>query len=299
MNASALEARGVIISYSEVWSGEPGKDRRSEPDPTRVRSVFVNLTPADWCSVAMRDGDQYMGGCCGTMSAFQDVINGIFRDGGDADASDLYKLGHYAKAHPDGFELWNRRMTQAKFDAACGRWDELPALDKLGLVWQAVRDKVKPYSHVLEPIVQEDRPDLDETREMDELFNSLYLQRYSSFQRGTEDKNGQHAANAVHEMAKAFPGAKKLYERLQSDFTSWSGFALVESKRPAVVCHNSFGLCLYNTREDAEEVLRLLDRDERSEKQDRSAPQKGARASELMRIRPATVSVQRGVELGD
>ncbi len=300
LNPAKLLEQGVVIGYESVWSGEPGVDRRSDDDPTRVRSVFLNLSPKDWCQIAMREGDEYIGGCCGTTSAMQDVVNGIFRDGGHADADSMYTLGQYAKSHPDGFEDWAKEFTQAEFDERCGKWKKLKGWDKITLCWHAVRDKIKAYSHNMQPIVQDNRPDLDERREIDELYSSIHYLHYSDsgLFKPKEDKTGQHAANDALMFAKLYPGAKKLIAKLEADFTTWIGFAIVEKARPEVITHNGYGACLYNTEADVREVIKLWDRDERSEKSEREKPPPEERVSKRVLIRPVTISVKGGVVFG-
>lgn len=302
LNPKKLEEQGVRISYEEVWDGKPGVNRHSKPDKTRVRSVFLNLSPKDWCNIAMHEGDEYIGGCCGTASAMQDVVNGIFRDGGYADADALYTLGEYAKHHPDGFEDWGKkRFSQKEFDARCEKWKKLKAWDKITLCWQAVRDKIKAHSHNLQPIVQENRPDLDERREIDELHGSVHYLRYSNsgLFKPKDDDKGQHHANDVMAFAKLYPSAKKLVTKLEAEATTWSGFAIVEKARPEVITHNGYGACLYNTEADAREVIKLWDRDERSEKSERQKPLPEDRLSTKVLLRPVTISVKDGTVFGD
>ncbi len=301
MDPRKLEEKGVEIRHPEIWDGEPGKDRHSKPDPTRVSSVFLNLTPEDWCRIAMHEGDEYIGGCCGTASAMQDVVNSIFREGGYADADDLYTLGEYAKHHKDGFESWWKKLSQKDFDARCEKWDTLRAWDKIELCWHAVRDKIKPHSHHIDPIVQENRPDLDERREIDELYGSIHYLRYSNsgLFKPRDDDKGQHAANDLIVFAKLYPSVRKLLAKLEAEQVTWSGFAIVEKKRPDVITHNGYGACVYNTEADAREVIKLWDRDDRSEASERKKPLPEDRTSNKILLRPVTISVKDGVVLGD
>jgi hypothetical protein len=299
LDATKLLEQGVVITHPEVWDGEPGVDRHSDPDPSRVSCVFLNLSPQDWCQIAMCEGEDYIGGCCGTASAMQDIVNGIFRKGGYADADDLYTLGEYAKNHPDGFEDWGKKLSQEEFDARCG-WSNLGAWDKITLCWHAVRDKIKPNSHNIEPIIQENRPDLDERREIDELSRAIHYLRYSKsgLFKPQEDKS-QHVANDLLVFAKLYPSTKKLLAKLEADNTTWSGFAIVEKARPEVITHNGYGACLYNQEADAREVIRLWDRDERYEKKEREKPLPKDRLSQRVLVRPVTVSVKGGTVFGD
>jgi len=291
INHAALEANGVRIHYEENWVGEVGVDRHAEPDHSRVRSVYLGLTPKDWCAIGMHEGDSYIGGCCGTSSAIQNQINSIFREGGYADADSLYTIGQMAKTHPDGFKEWGfiGQMSQKRFDARCARWKKLAPWKKIGLSFQAVKDKIKPYSHTVQPIVQENRPDLDAKREIDQLYGCIHMLHYSSlFRRQKEgDTSGQPHANDVLTLAKMLPGTRRLLAQLEANFTSWSGVAIVEKSRPEVITHNGFGMCLYQTESDAREIMKLW-ADGRETN--------GESVADKVVLRPVTISVQKGVE---
>ncbi len=299
LDPKKLEENGVVITYKEIWDGKPGFDRNSTPDSTRVHVVFLNLTAGDWCRIAMHEGEEYIGGCCGTASAMQDGINGIFRDGGYADADAIYTLGEYAKSHKDGFEGWWKDVSQEQFDTRCNGWEKLTAWGKIELCWHAVKDKVKPHS--IEPAVQDNRPDLDDRREIDALYGSMHYLRYSNsglFRPTDGDQNGQHGANDLLMFAKLYPPAKKLVAKLEANDVPWSGFAIVERARPDVICHNGYGACLYTAEADAVKVMDLWDRDERSEKSAREKPLPEDRTSQKVLLRPVTISVKDGVAWG-
>src|SRR4051794_23424452 len=90
--------------------------------PDTVERVHFPWTDSDWCYVAMRERDGYVGGCCGNMSLLQDHINGVFRDGGYADSHDLLTIGQLARDH-DGFDDF-APMDDDQFIAAVARWKQ-------------------------------------------------------------------------------------------------------------------------------------------------------------------------------
>lgn len=67
-----------------------------------VTSVFLPLTPEEWCECCMREGAHYVGGCCGNMSYAQDMLNSFFRDGGWVDPRKLARYIETMRSH-DGF----------------------------------------------------------------------------------------------------------------------------------------------------------------------------------------------------
>jgi hypothetical protein len=292
-NLEALEANGVRILYEDNWVGEVGVDRHPEPDYSRVRSVYLGLTPKDWCAIAMHEGDSYIGGCCGTSGAIQDQVNGIFREGGYADADTFYKIGQLAKTHPDGFKEWGflGTMSQKRFDARCARWKKLSPWKKIGLSFQAVKDKIKPYSSTVEPTILENRPDLDAKRAIEQLYGCIYMLRYGSLFRGlNDDASAQRHANDVLTLAKMLPGTRALLAQLEANFTSWSGVAIVEKARPEVITYNGLGMCLYATASDARDVVALWNNRRETN---------GDGVADKVILRPVTISVQKGVEFND
>src|ERR1035437_7587895 len=98
-----LRGVGVIVTHDEKWVGEVGKGRHPEPLLGTILATYLPLSPAEWCSLAMREGENYVGGCCGNMSALQDVINGVFRDSGTVNSATLLSIAELALDH-DVFE---------------------------------------------------------------------------------------------------------------------------------------------------------------------------------------------------
>lgn len=294
LDLKALEGLPMGITYETVWEGEY-PNRTSRPNLERVSGVYLGLTPSDWCEIAMREGGSYIGGCCGTTSGMQDVVNGIFREGGWANADDMWTLGEYAKAHPDGFkEDFTVRWKQKRFDEQCAKWEKLDPWKKIAIAWQAVRDKVKPYSHNADVFVpDEPRPDLDDKRAIDELYGAISFSHFSIFRfEAEDDKWKQRHAEDVLTMAKLLMGAKALIRKLEGNFTQFTGVALVEKDRPDVITHNGHGACVFSEREGAEELMALWRRFAKEDKE------KDCLADKVL-IRPVKISVQKGIEFTD
>lgn len=79
-------------------------DSTLTPAPVLVNEscVFIALTPEQWVSCCQREGEDYLGGCCGVMSRVQDLMLGIFRNGGWAEHDKLAELCFWLRGH-DGF----------------------------------------------------------------------------------------------------------------------------------------------------------------------------------------------------
>lgn len=298
LDVTALEKTPIAIVYEEIWEGEPPRTPR--PNFEKVRGVHLGLTPAEWCNLAMHEGDSYIGGCCGTTSAMQDIINSVFRDSGYADADALWTLGEHARNHPDGFkDSFTTRWTQKRFDETCAKWETLRPWEKIAVAWQAVRDKVTPYSHQVSMwAMPEPRPDLDEKREIDELYDALSSSKFAIFKyREENDPKKQEHANEVITRAKLLCGARRLVAKLTEDFTTFEGVAVVETVRPDVVTRNGFGMCLFGTEEHARDMIATWEKVETPARRDQKHG--GKSPSERVRIRPVRVSVQKGLEFLD
>lgn len=287
LDLKALAQTSIDIAYEFLWEGE-GSDRTSRPDFNKVRCVQLGLSAQEWCDLAMRDGPHYIGGCCGTTSGLQDVINAIFRDSGYADANAMWDIGQYTKAHPDGFEAdFTVRWKQKRFDKACADWAKLDPWKKIAVAWQAVRDKVHHSINEVPIVPKEPRPDLDEKRTIDELYGAIRFSRFSIFRwKDADDKWKQDHAQDVKIMAQLFLGAKALIRELEGNFTEFNGFAIVEKDRPGVVVHNGLGICVYSEREGAEETIAEWAEDNKEE-------------ANLVAIRPVKISIQSGLEFLD
>lgn len=293
MDLTALSSTRVEVAFEEIWEGEP-PNRTSRPDPSRVRAVYLGLSPKEWCSLAMREGEHYIGGCCGTTSAMQDVINGIFREGGYADGDALFSLGEYARQHPDGFEdTFTKVWPQERFDDTCKRWKALDPWEKIAVSWQAVRDKVRPYSHRVRVNAGGESPD----REIAELYDALSTSRFSAFYaKAKGDPNKQEHGNEIVTRAKLLCGARRLIEVLKEDFTSFEGFAIVLKNDPQVVARNGYGMCLYATEAHARELVATWGKTETPYEKSRHG---GEAATDRVHIRPVRVSVQEGLTFLD
>ena len=132
----ALRKVGVAINHDEEWVGEVGKGRHPVTLPETVKSVWLPLSPEEWCSIAMREGDNYMGGCCGNMGALQDTINEVFRDSGTVENPTLLGIGELARDH-DGFDEFSPLSDDEFFDLV-SRWDKLGPWGKIGVVYNGV-----------------------------------------------------------------------------------------------------------------------------------------------------------------
>ena len=65
----------------------------------KITSVQLLLTPEEWCSCCQKDGDRYVGPCCGNMSEVQDIMNHAFREGGWVRVDELDTMANLMRSH--------------------------------------------------------------------------------------------------------------------------------------------------------------------------------------------------------
>jgi len=138
-----LESLGSKVSREYEYRTNKKTGKRNRVELNVINSVFIPLAAEEWCSIAMNDGDNYLGGCCGTMSAIQDIISGAFRFGsGHIKTKDLVELAGLALTHDPftkhvGFEPVSLDDKAAEFK---DNWKNYSPWDKIACLWQIVRE---------------------------------------------------------------------------------------------------------------------------------------------------------------
>lgn len=282
---SALE-----ITYDYEYVGPVGTPERKRVErPERITHVRFGLSPQDWCDLCMRDGQYYMGSCCGNTSQIQDVYNGIFRDGGSADAHTVFELMEMA-AHHEGFEIYTEKFDKEKLPELLEKWDELSPIDKIGVCCQSVKDRLKP-TRMEQPMTRPQEPD-------DFLSILEYSLRLISYQdvfgrdKGAE-KSGQHHANVELLLARAVPAAKKFLDASVPFLSKpFEGFAIVK-KGTEEIQSNHLGLCIYRFEKHAQEAVDLWKRARDGARDDEK--DEFTKHLESVEIRPIAISAFSGI----
>jgi len=287
LNTEKLEALGLEIYYEDEWVGEVGVDRRPIPQLDQVRCIQIPLTPAEWCELCMREGGSYIGGCCGQTGYIQDCFNALFRDSGSADAKALLELAA-TTGHHEGFELYQEDLDQEAFNKQVEKWDSLGPIDKIGLCYQAVKVKLRA-SWMEKPRVadREDDP-------IDTLYRTFsYFQYKDLFSRdenphpSSPSQTGQDHGNMELTLARFVPAYRQIYDLLSKQDKPFEGFA-VYSKSANTILKNGYGLCVYYTRKDAENLIELWTRSENKDEEKEVKP-------EDFVIKAVTVSMKDGL----
>lgn len=279
-----LEARGMKINREYEYVDTPkGREKR---DKDGIETICAPLTPEDWCRMCMRDGDNYIGGCCGNTGVVQDILNSIFRDSGWIDWRMAEELCHAAANH-EGHELLYEK-SEKKLLAAEEKWDELYPIDKLFLAVAAVKAKMRVHAPHKEGVDLENEGDI-----VSMLHKGV---RYLDFKDLFNDKDdgpakkGQKHGNTALCLARTVPAAKAFLGKVATmKELPFDGFALVDEK--GKLGENMLGVTIYTAREQAEETLGLWAKDDTERKKGEDT------VADKYKVRPVRVTVEKGLEI--
>jgi len=113
------------------------EDLKFHKDGEYISRVFLPLTPVEWFRCCTRDGDFYVGGCCGNMSYAQDLLNSFFRDGGWVDVRNLANYIEMMRSH-DGFCRSDLPDPQKE--------EKENPLARIIAIWDLIYSEVKPLT---------------------------------------------------------------------------------------------------------------------------------------------------------
>jgi len=285
-----LVAEGMLrVIHDFEYVGPVGTPERKRVELPLITRVQFKLSPREWCALCMRDGDKYVGGCCGQTSAIQDIFQEIFRDGGSADACTVRELMAAASKH-EGFELYSDGFDASELPALGKNWDKLGPVEKIGLSCQAVKDKFAT-TRLDRPPTRSDEPE----DFLEVLRHSLdYLSFRRIFGKDPEKKSdGQFHANQELLLARAIPAARKFLEAAVPVLSKPFKGAAIVVRGTEEIQSNNVGFCIYQTREDAQKVLDLWKKGADEARDDEKAEL--FKALGKFEIRPLSISADGGI----
>lgn len=260
--------------------------------------VLIPLSPDEWCSLCMCDGDNYIG-CCGDSSHMQDTANHIFREGGWVEGKQLNELAEGSRAHDtDG-------AFRVKFDKGVLRDHEsfatLGVWDKIAHVWRLIdgmynADDVHAKSDRMDPM----------DRNFDLLASGFRTMSYHRLFARISDplsndalesqRTSQDKVSRMLWLSRVLPPLRDFQNRLSEFVPSHiDGWALVEKGKEGLdaVCSNGMGLCVYETEEQIQAFVSFLKECEakKSEHQQLNKPW-----DEVFEIRKVRVTSENGIE---
>jgi hypothetical protein len=255
-------------------------------------------------SVTMNDGDHYLGGCCGAMSALQDAIEGVFRfESGWAKCRDLAQMAGIIANHDDvGAKVpWNdlpKPIDELVVDLKLGpsglAFDDLSPWEKIALCWHLVRDH---YSPEVPHAIHKNVAPLDAAIRI--LARSLEYFSLGHFfvPEGQDSEETQIEASKLIVLARLLPALKTVNEHIHElGVKPIEGFALVDREQgPDAVCSNGYGYCVLATRAEADELFRLwVEQAEQYQEDERKK-----HLHDHIGIRPVRVTREKGIEFLD
>jgi hypothetical protein len=264
----AIMDLGVAVHFDDEWVHGEGSAYPRHPVVMldRVTSVRAPFTDTDWVGIAQREGDHYVGGCCGNMSALQDHINGVFRDDGAIDAGEFRRIAHYARGH-EGFEDWEP-VDDEQFDVRMERMrkngmDAFSPWSKLGMVFLAVEDYLEPPPSMDLPSLETPREkERDDTHVVKTAADALQYMAYEWL--FGDDDQLSHEAQRKLARAKLLPTLRELVAKIEQAGVEFDGFALV-AEDSGEVYTDRHGPCIYTDRESAEATVREWEKHTREE----------------------------------
>lgn len=276
---AALEKRGAEISrpYETEETNIPAGRVEVRRDIDQISTIFIPLTPDEWCSLCMAEGEHYIGPCCAQSGHTQDILNSIFRDSGWVDVDTAESMVQVGGSH-DGHELLREQDEKVLLEAEAG-WDDLGPLRKVFLCIAAARPKMKPRS-------QGRVSDPDDTEDIVFTLSkcSGYLSINDLFARNPENKTKQHEGNRAVRVARMVPAAKAFLSRASEiGCVPFEGFAIADPN--GKLGENMMGYALFEKKKEAEKVLESWQKDEDSKD-----------SIAAFSIRKVRITIEKGIE---
>ena len=274
-----LQILGIEVSFNRVWTGTPGVDRRWDFDTSQIESVTFNFTPEEWSRLVVCDGPEYIGPCCGTTGAMQDIICSVHRAGGTIQCYEFKELGFLGASH-DGMEWWSEPFTKKSFHERVFDRDALSLWDRIGIAYQACSPFMRESS------VSKSKPAPSDLESGEGVLNVVrnglrllwwddLFRREGEGPKADADKFQSHANRQVL-ISRVIPAARKFVETLEGIAGQpIDAVCLVQHDNVDKPLQNGYGLTVYR---DVEQVRVLFG------------------TTEKMLIRPCRVSMEHGLE---
>jgi hypothetical protein len=214
-----------------------------------ITEVWLPLTFVEWGHLCMRDGEYYLGGCCGNLSSAQDILNAVFRDSGMIKSYLFRALVDLTLGHEGFGDLKDESLRELE---SLEKFEGEHPFRKIAAVWQVVKNELaadysNDYPHE-NPITEEHQAAFD-------LSNNLSTISWGRFF-GDDKCDAQRSRSRTVARAKVLASMKTLYAFLQGKEEPLPGYG-IRSRETKECARNGFGLCLYESREKAQETLDL------------------------------------------
>lgn len=288
------------VTYTQDYDyGKQGGEKRHRFDVP----VFTNVTPPfsakEWCSLCMNEGDHYIGGCCGTTSAAQDIINYMFRSGGYIEADNFHELAGLLANHDElDSEFMFSKPPAEEDDAAMAafvasakaQWDRISPWQKLAVIYPIVRTHLR--QRLPTGVGKHFSPLESAIHTAEQSLRALSYEQL--FNRGDRERTDQDRAMRTLVLMRAMPAVKTVYDGLASLYEGpVEGYALIDRAHDDAIAENRFGYVIHSTRAQIDEIVRITREQEKhyEEQVERLKP-----LEERVGIRRVRVTLEKGIE---
>ena len=262
-----------------------------EYGPARARyvnNVCIPWTPAQWVGVLHREG-QWLGICCGTISAIRDSLMQFLADGGWVSMRNLSEVIELMKTH-DGFMEWFVPGFTPDRDTLTN------PLYLLVQVWDVVKDR-RWASWLDVPAKKSPKRQFESVAHT--LENALRMYGYVEMFHSSgdhPDKEADIKANFRHQrdvqiaLSRVVPALREFTDSLKWKMClPIEGVAIVRRDDREVVLDTRGGPCIYPNDAEANEIIAFWCTNDQGHREPAPKP-------EDFELRPVTVSMDTGVE---
>lgn len=253
-----LDNIGAGYNIETEWRGS-GKKRKQYKLPLFI-SIGIPLTPEEWFELCSREGNHYIGGCCGAASEIQDHLNGWFRDGGWVDCKKLELVATAWGNHEGGEEFKKKPKINIieemadRFHSTKQCWPELKQNDPWGKIlicWYIIQGFYTKKTPEFQRAHK--RKSAAENSISDIYRLSMGLSFLTMFQ--DDEHSAQYIGNKVEYFAQIYPPLKKAVDLIESQIEDFNGYCLFDTQADEIAM-NGLGYCIFATKKDAQAILK-------------------------------------------
>jgi hypothetical protein len=311
--ANYLETLGVSFYTEYEYRGEPGKGREPVSLPFFTK-VDPCLRPLDWYHIASREGDSYIGGCCGNYSAIQDIVCGWFRmEARSVPIQELSEVADGMNRHdgqssyfaqePWEWDVWgNAGAKVTDWDSLVAflkeendegtNWIALAPWYKLSVIWHLVKDNWVPPQP---GAIRRDYGEVDEAIAIvDSIATGISWHRtFSDLSEGSVTPQDQ--LQRAEALARFIPALRVLTDNIERlDLGDFEGVVLIDlEKGEEAICQNGYGYCVYGQRAEADRIVGIWKKNWEAREDAKKAPIEERFALRTIRV---SMKLPRGFE---
>lgn len=288
--AKILKLLGLEYNVEDEWRRRPEGRGADKHELELFSHVDPGLTPIDWVRIASRTGDCYIGGCCGSSSAMQDVVCGWFRmhptdvpvkeladlaagmirhDGGEESRFSLEPFKWGVAEFGDDWTSLATYLSTGNPESTLRPWDQLDPWDKLALLWHIVKDSWGPE---IPFAYAKDRDHLDQClKVLSRAAQGISHHEFFASTRSADNEAGAPPRYSNSDrllrakmLASFIPAFKQFIPLIETggslDIGTLEGWAVVdlrEGQDDDQICTNGFGFCVYAERSELDRVVGL------------------------------------------